>query len=98
MGMDSADREHLRIVIAVALACVPRTVKKAFADRFDPRTAAAKKQLAEAVTAAVEQTFTLERKAAAAASARRAGVAGRGPMISAAEKHLRKTSSSDRHT
>jgi hypothetical protein len=60
--MDSRDREHLRIVIAVALACVPRAIKKAFADRFDPKTEAAQKQLAEAVTVAVEQTFTLERK------------------------------------
>jgi hypothetical protein len=60
--MDSADREHLRIVIAVALAGVPRAIKKAFAERFDPKTDTAKKQLAEAVTVAVEQTFTLTRK------------------------------------
>jgi hypothetical protein len=50
------------MVIAVALACVPRAIKKAFGDRFDPRTETAKTHLAEAVTTAVEQTFTLERK------------------------------------
>ena len=60
--MDSRDREELRTVIAVALACVPRAIKRAFADRFDPQGETAKRQLSEAVTSAVEQTFTLERK------------------------------------
>lgn len=60
--MDSRDREELRMVIAVALACVPRAVRKAFAERALPQADNARRQLSEAVTAAVVQAFTVEPK------------------------------------
>ena len=56
--MDQADREHLRIVIAVALATAPRRVKRAWLDRSDQRHEAAGRPLADAVL----RSFDLARK------------------------------------
>ena len=47
------DPERLDDVIGVALACVPRRVKKQFAELYDPGEAAANRKITEAVTAAV---------------------------------------------
>lgn len=51
--MDSAERENLRSVVAVALACAPRRLKKQFADQYDAATSTAQRQLSEAVTEAL---------------------------------------------
>ncbi len=57
--MDSIGRERLRLVIAVALGLVPRHLKKAFADRADPRTEEAARHLSNAATDAVLDVYDL---------------------------------------
>jgi hypothetical protein len=58
--MDSAEKERLRGVIAVALACAPKRLKKAFADPYDPKAGEAQKQLSVAVVDAVEMFYRLK--------------------------------------
>jgi hypothetical protein len=55
--MDSEDAASLRDVIAVALACAPRGVKKAYADRYDPKQQDASRQLTDSVVKAIAQYF-----------------------------------------
>jgi hypothetical protein len=62
--MDQALREYLRVVIAVALTVVPRSVKRAFVDRTDEKHEAAGRQLSQAAADAVLQSFEVQRKPA----------------------------------
>jgi hypothetical protein len=62
-GMDEANRERLRLVIAVALRIAPTVVKKAFADRksgYDSDDAA--RHLSQAATDAVLQAYDVVEK------------------------------------
>lgn len=60
--MAEADREHLRVVISVALATAPKRVKRAWLDRYDEQHQAAGRQLGQAVADAVLQSFDVARK------------------------------------
>jgi hypothetical protein len=60
--MDSVLRERLRLVISVALGVAPRTVKKAFADRYNPKPEEASRRLSEAAADAVLQVYDLAEK------------------------------------
>ena len=60
--MDQATRDHLRVVIAVALAVAPRAVKRAFADRCDADHHSARRELSHAAAEAVLQHFEITRK------------------------------------
>lgn len=65
--MDQALREHLRVIISVAIALEPRAVKKAFADRFSGREQEAQKQLSQAAADAVLTSFEVRMKPSEAA-------------------------------
>lgn len=60
--MNEADREQLRIVIAVALATAPKRVKRAWLDRRDERHDAAGRELSQRVADSVLRSFEVARK------------------------------------
>jgi hypothetical protein len=60
--MDSISKERLRLVIAVAIGLVPRRVKKAYADRFDPAGDEASRHISEAAAEAVAQAYDVTPK------------------------------------
>ena len=60
--MDGPNRDHLRVVIAVALALALKAVKRAYTDRYDEKHAAACRQLSQAAADAVLQHFEIARK------------------------------------
>lgn len=51
--MESVKAEDLSDVIGVALAMVPRGVKKSYADRYDPKEQEASRQIAKAIVGAI---------------------------------------------
>ncbi len=61
-GMDRATREHLRIIIGVALALVPPRIRQAFAQKPTGISEPAKDAMAERITAAVDQLFEVKQK------------------------------------
>ncbi len=61
--MDEATREHLRIIIAVALGLTPRRVKRDLAERLTFKCDPAKRIISEAIVAEIERQFRVERRA-----------------------------------
>jgi hypothetical protein len=60
--MQVGDRDFLRSVISVALAVMPRAIKRAFAERALPESEQAQRQMAESVTDVIANCFDFTRK------------------------------------
>lgn len=60
--MSPADREHLRIILSVAVGTTPRTVRKALAERNTSIADSAKAELIGRLIEAIEVQFDLVRK------------------------------------
>jgi hypothetical protein len=60
--MDAHFRERLRLVIATALAVAPRSVKRAFADRYDAGQQDASRKLSLAAADAVLRVYEVAEK------------------------------------
>ncbi len=76
--MESVLRERLRLVISVALGVAPRSVKKAFADRYDPKSEEASRKLSQAAADAVLRVYDVTEKQH---SVHGAGEQYRGPKV-----------------
>ena len=62
--MDARTREQLRIVVSVALALVPRALRRDFSEKLTSKVDPAKAAIAERVVEAVETHFAVEEKEA----------------------------------
>ena len=60
--MDQGTREHLRVILSVALALVPRRIKKDWAERVTAKTQPAKAEIVVRLIAGIDQQFDVEKK------------------------------------
>ena len=62
--MDGKTREQLRIVVSVALALVPRALRRDYSEKITSKVDPAKAAIAERGIDAVDKHFTVEEKPA----------------------------------
>ncbi len=55
--MDAGTREHLRVILSVALALVPRRIKNDWADRVTAKTQPAKAEIVDWLIKGIDQHF-----------------------------------------
>jgi len=60
--MDQGAREHLRVILSVALALVPKRIKRDWAERVTAKTEPAKAEIVDRLIAGIDQHFDVERK------------------------------------
>ncbi len=60
--MDQGTREHLRVILSVALALVPKRIKRDWAERVTAKTEPAKAEIVDRLIAGIDQHFDVERK------------------------------------
>ena len=60
--MDARTREHLRVILSIALALVPRRIRKDWAERVTAKTEPAKAEIVDRLIAGIEQYFDVEHK------------------------------------
>ena len=60
--MDKGTREHLRVILSVALALVPKRIRKDWAERVTAKTEPAKAEIVERLIAGIDQHFQVEHK------------------------------------
>ena len=60
--MDKWTREHLRVILSVALALVPKRVRKDWAERVTARTEPAQAEIVDRLIAGIDQHFDVEKK------------------------------------
>ncbi|MDH3582506.1 MAG: hypothetical protein OEM91_18015 [Hyphomicrobiales bacterium] len=60
--MDKWTREHLRVILSVALALVPKRIRKDWAERVTAKTEPAKAEIVDRLIAGVDQHFEVEKK------------------------------------
>ncbi len=60
--MDKGAREHLRVILSVALALVPKRIRKDWNERVTAKTEPAKAEIVDRLIAGIDQHFDVERK------------------------------------
>ena len=60
--MDKWTREHLRVILSVALALVPKRVRKDWAERVTARTEPAQAEIVDRLITGIDQHFEVECK------------------------------------
>ena len=60
--MDAGTREHLRTILTVALALVPKRIRKDWNERVTAKTEPAKAEIVDRLIAGIDQHFDVERK------------------------------------
>ena len=60
--MDKWTREHLRVILSVALALVPKRIKRDWNERVTAKTQPAKAEIVDRLIAGIDQHFDVERK------------------------------------
>ena len=60
--MNAGTREHLRVILTVALALVPKRIRKDWNERVTAKTEPAKAEIADRLIAGIDQHFDVERK------------------------------------
>ncbi len=60
--MDAGTRENLRVILSVALAMVPRRIRKDWAERVTAKTQPAKAKIVDRLIAGIDQQFDVEKK------------------------------------
>ena len=60
--MDKWTREHLRVILSVALALVPKRIRKDWAERVTAKTEPAQAEIVDRLIAGIDQHFDVERK------------------------------------
>ena len=60
--MDQGTREHLRVILSVALALVPKRIRKDWNERVTAKTEPAKAEIIDRLIAAIDQHFEVEKK------------------------------------
>ena len=60
--MEARTREQLRVILSVALALVPKRIKKDWAERVTAKTQPAKAEIVDRLIAGIDQHFDVEKK------------------------------------
>ena len=60
--MDKWTREHLRVILSVALALVPKRIRKDWAECVTAKTEPAKAEIVDRLIAGIDQHFDVGRK------------------------------------
>jgi len=60
--MNAGTREHLRIILSVALALVPKRIRRDWNERVTAKTEPAKAEIVDRLIAGIDQHFDVERK------------------------------------
>lgn len=60
--MDKWTREHLRVILSVALALVPKRIRKYWNERVTAKTQPAKAEIVDWLITGIDQHFDVERK------------------------------------
>jgi hypothetical protein len=60
--MDKRTGEHLRVILSVALALVPRRIRRDWAERVTAKTEPAKAEIVGRLIAGIDQHFDVEKK------------------------------------
>jgi hypothetical protein len=60
--MDIGTREHLRVILSIALALVPKRIRKDWNERVTAKTEPAKAEIVDRLIAGIDQHFDVERK------------------------------------
>jgi hypothetical protein len=55
-------REHLRVILSVALALVPKRIRKDWNERVTAKTEPAKGEIVDRLIAGIDQHFDVEKK------------------------------------
>jgi len=60
--MNQGTREHLRVILSVALALVPKRIRRDWNERVTAKTEPAKAEIVDRLIAGIDQHFDVERK------------------------------------
>jgi len=60
--MDKGTREHLRVILSVALALVSKRIRKDWNERATAKTEPAQAEIVDRLIAGIDQQFDVERK------------------------------------
>ena len=60
--MNTKTREHLRVILSVALALVPKRMRKNWNERVTAKTEPAKAEIVDRLIAGIDQHFDVEKK------------------------------------
>ena len=60
--MNAGTREHLRVILSVALALVPKRIRKDWNERVTAKTEPAKAEIVDRLIAGIDQHFEVEKK------------------------------------
>jgi hypothetical protein len=60
--MNAGTREHLRTILTVALALVPKRIRRDWNERVTAKTEPAKAEIVDRLIAGIDQHFDVERK------------------------------------
>jgi len=60
--MNAGTREHLRVILSVALALVPKRIRNDWNERVTAKTEPAKAEIVDRLIAGIDQRFNVERK------------------------------------
>jgi len=60
--MKDGTREHLRVILSVALALVPKRIRKDWNERVTAKTEPAKAEIVDRLIAGIDQHFEVEKK------------------------------------
>ena len=59
--MDKWTREHLRVILSVALALMPKRIRKDWAERVEVKTEPAQTEIVDRLIAGIDQHFGVRR-------------------------------------
>ena len=60
--MNAGTREHLRVILSVALALVPKRIRRDWNERVTAKTQPAKAEIVDRLIAGIDQHFDVEGK------------------------------------
>ncbi len=60
--MNTKTREHLRVILSVALSLVPKRIRKDWNERVTAKTQPAKAEIVDRLLAGIDQQFDVEKK------------------------------------
>ena len=60
--MNAGTREHLRVILSVALALVPKRIRRDWNERVTAKTEPAKAEIVGRLIAGIDQHFVVEKK------------------------------------
>ncbi len=60
--MNAGTREHLRIILSVALALVPKRIRRDWNERVTAKTEPAKAEIVDRLIAGIDQHFEVDKK------------------------------------